>query len=285
MCSTLIAIGDRVEVKGLGYPNQPKYNRCRGDVIKIEEGCLRIRLLPNYFAGAELLVPPGYLNLVKSEPSPSTASSGTLTTSRPAGSCDLDAWLDWWATYMMKYDPLWMEPCFSDLYLYMHVKLINMLQTISPRKSTSEECTHTTVADWACGAVWGRGGHEQEEPIGPQQASDQWWPAIFVRKKDCARGLTLCYCTDLRAGKADYTRVIEFGTPRVVREKLPQETLLDQVELRRLQPRDPPQAVSSQLGTQPHGPPEAVSVNPPNQPDTQPVAPEIVSQPDGWELV
>ena len=85
MCSTLIAIGDRVEVKGLGYPNQPKYNRCRGDVIKIEEGCLRIRLLPNYFAGAELLVPPGYLNLVKSEPSPSTASSGTLTTSRPAG--------------------------------------------------------------------------------------------------------------------------------------------------------------------------------------------------------
>ena len=186
-----------------------------------------------------------------------------------------DAWLREWVA----------QACRSDIYFYLFAKLIHVLQRVRRPRQLAWQFMSRSVSTVACGAVWGRGGHEQEEPIGPQQASDQWWPAIFVRKKDCARGLTLCYCTDLRAGKADYTRVIEFGTPRVVREKLPQETLLDQVELRRLQPRDPPQAVSSQFGTQPHGPPEVVSVNPPNQPDTQPVAPEIVSQPDGWELV
>ena len=88
------------------------------------------------------------VNLVKSEPSPSTASSGTLTTSRPAGSCDVDAWLDSWVTDMMKYDPLWMESCFSNMYLYMFVKLINVLQTLWPSKSHGRGCMLTTVADW-----------------------------------------------------------------------------------------------------------------------------------------
>ena len=151
----------------------------------------------------------------------------------------------------------------------MHVKLINMLQaeprtirdcpimarlleppTIEP--STSEKCKVTTVADWACGAVWGRGGavggHELEELVGPQHPSDQWKPAIFVRKQDCATGLTLCYCTDRairnsRAGKVNYTRVKEFGPSRFVREKLPQETPL----------KDVPQAVIWLFGN-PHGP-------------------------------
>ena len=65
-------MGDRVEVTGLDSPGERKYNHCIGDVIN-EHRCsiccsiwLRIRLLPNHndFAGAEIMVQPGYLNLV-----------------------------------------------------------------------------------------------------------------------------------------------------------------------------------------------------------------------------